>query len=83
MDDTKHQERLQQSPPPAGHSGILQTKEAEAEESRGFVQSVWLSARNPRPVRRGGVPFPGRQQHVVPVYAGWAPGSTILPRGCC
>ena len=33
IDEPKHQDRLQKSPPPAGLSGILQSKEQEAEEA--------------------------------------------------
>src|SRR5437870_278270 len=31
LDDKRHQDRLQRNPPPAGLSGILQSKEAEAD----------------------------------------------------
>ena len=67
-DKLTHQERLQRKAHAARHAGQSPTKEAEAEGAGASCgRSVRLSAGTPRPGRRGGVPFPGRQQHLVPL----------------
>ena len=71
------------SPRPAGHSRVFAEQRGGGRGRRSFVRSVWLSAGHPRPGRLRWSSASGMATAPGSPTAGWEPGSTTLPRGCC